>query len=90
MVALLLSVSTASYGDASSDFSALLDEHWEWRLAAFPVQASMMGDRRYNDQWSDQGLGAIERRYDETRAYLRRVYAIERGDLSAAPLSFAT
>ncbi len=84
MVALLLSVSTASYGDTSSDFAALLDEHWEWRLAASPVQASAIGDRRYNDQWSDQGLDAIERRYDETRAFLRRVYAIERGDLSAA------
>ena len=82
--ALLLSLSTASLADADTDFATLLDEHWEWRMATSPVQASMMGDRRYNDQWKDQSLTAIERRHDQTRAFLRRVYAINRTDLSTA------
>ena len=44
----------------------------------------MLGDRRYNDQWADRSLGAIERRHNDTQAFLRRAYAIQRSDLSTA------
>jgi len=80
----LLAVSTASWADATADFAALIDDHWERHLANSPVMASMMGDRRYNDQWPDDSLAAHERRHDETREFLRRVYAIERMALSEA------
>ncbi|MBT8086599.1 MAG: DUF885 domain-containing protein [Gammaproteobacteria bacterium] len=81
--ALLLSLSAAAYCDASSDFETLLEEHWEWTLTNNPVFASQLGDRRFNDRWTDQGLGAIERRHKDTREFLRRVYAIDRKALSA-------
>ena len=45
--------------------------------------ASMLGDRRYNDQWPDDSIDAIEQRHVATRDFLRRVYAIERSALSA-------
>ena len=80
----LLAVSTASWADATADFAALIDDHWERHLANSPVMASMTGDRRYNDQWPDDSLAAHERRHDETREFLRRVYAIERMALSEA------
>lgn len=79
----LVSCSAASLADATADFTALLDEHWEWRLASSPVQASMLGDRRYNDQWTDQSLDAIQLRHNKSREFLRRTYAIERSALSA-------
>jgi prolyl oligopeptidase len=79
---LLLLTSSASLADASSDFTTLLDEHWEWRMANSPVMASMLGDRRYNDQWPDNSLDAIEGRHAATREFLRRVYAIDRTMLS--------
>jgi prolyl oligopeptidase len=66
----------------AEDFAELLDEHWEWYLAANPVSASSLGDRRYNDRWSDQSLRAIERRQQTTREFLRRVYAIDRAALT--------
>ena len=72
----------AASADATSDFQTLLDEHWEWRLANSPVMASMMGDRRYNREWRDNSLGAIEQGHIETQAFLRRAYAIDRGALS--------
>ena len=75
---LLLVASGSALADATSDFRALLDEHWEWTLAANPVMASRMGDRRYNQQWQDRSLDAIENRHQETREFLRRVYAIDR------------
>jgi uncharacterized protein (DUF885 family) len=81
---LLLSFSCggAANADATSNFQTLLDEHWEWTLANSPVMASMMGDRRYNQEWSDNSPGAIEQDHVETQAFLRRAYAIDRGALS--------
>ena len=80
---LLLTASAATIADVTSDFAALLDEHWEWTLANAPVMASTLGDRRYNEQWPDRSLDAIESRHQQTREFLRRVYAIERTALSA-------
>ncbi len=67
--------------DAVSDFEALLDEVWEWTLAEYPMFASRLGDRRYNRQWRDSSLEAVERRHQETREFLRRLYTIPRGEL---------
>jgi len=51
-------------------------------MANSPVMASRLGDRRYNDQWSDDSLAAIDERHVETREFLTRVYAIDRTALS--------
>jgi uncharacterized protein (DUF885 family) len=82
LASLLLLAFSASFGDASSDFATLLDEHWEWRMATSPVMASRLGDRRYNDQWPDNSLDGIEKRHVERQEFLRRVYAIEKNSLS--------
>jgi prolyl oligopeptidase len=79
---LILLASSASLADASSEFATLLDDHWEWRIATSPVMASMLGDRRYNDQWTDMSLDAIEQRHVDTREFLRRTYAIDSAVLS--------
>jgi prolyl oligopeptidase len=84
VAALLLSQSAATIADTTTDFATLLDEHWEWTLQAFPTFASSLGDLRYNDQWSDQSPDAFERRHNESREFLRRVYAIDRKALSDA------
>ncbi len=83
LAVLLTAVSGAAFADASSDFSELLDEHWEWRLSTSPVLASRLGDRRFNDQWTDESLEAIERRHTQTRDFLRRAYAIDRSALTS-------
>ena len=64
------------------DFQALLDENWEWQLAEDPVRASRLGVRRFNDQWADMSLEAIERRYEEQKTFLRRLRAIDSSALS--------
>ncbi len=68
--------------DATSDFNALLDEVWEYRLDQFPTFASYLGDRRANDQWPDQSLDAIQARQAAARDFLSRLYAIPRAELS--------
>ncbi len=73
----------ASAGPAE-DFQALLDEHWEWQMRENPVRASRMGDRRWNDRWTDGSLAAVERRQGEQRDLLRRLRLIDSSQLSDA------
>ena len=80
----LLGFSLAVPAEPAEEFTALLDEVWEWQLAENPMFASQLGDQRYNDRWSDQSIAAIERRQQQTREFLQRVYAIDRSALSAA------
>ncbi len=80
----LTTLAFPAYASPAEDFAALLDEAWQWRLAENPVFASFLGDRRYDDQWGDRSLDAIKRRHAERSAFLRRVYAIDRTQLSEA------
>jgi len=79
---LLLVFSSAVRADAATDLRALLDEAWEWRMAEYPVTASQLGDRRYDDRWTDLSLAAFERRQEQQRAFLRRLLAIDSSALS--------
>ncbi|MCH7821483.1 MAG: DUF885 domain-containing protein [Proteobacteria bacterium] len=84
LIALVFAIGGPVHGAASEEFAALLDEAWEWQLKSYPLFASRLGDRRYNDQWTDRSLDATEARHEQTRAFLRRVYAIDRSALSDA------
>ena len=82
LAALLLAATGPAHGAAGDDFAALLDEAWEWRLASYPMFASQLGDKRYNDRWADMSLAAIDQRHADVRAFLQRLYAIDRSALS--------
>ena len=79
---LLLQAAEFAAADATADFQALLDESWEYQMQEFPTFASYLGDRRYNDRWTDQSLDAIARRQAKNRDFLQRLYAIDRSVLS--------
>jgi uncharacterized protein (DUF885 family) len=81
-IALILSIAILPSKARADEFSDLLDEVWEWQLAEDPTFASRLGDRRYNDQWTDRSNAAAERRHETTRMYLRRLYAVDRAQLS--------
>jgi uncharacterized protein (DUF885 family) len=62
--------------DSSAAFRQLLDTDWEYYLQQNPEFASALGDRRFNDRWSDLSLAAIEtgRRHDlEVLGQLRKI-----------------
>jgi prolyl oligopeptidase len=80
----LIFLSITAIAAPADDFRALLDEHWEWQLREDPVSASRLGDRRWNDQWTDISLEAIERRQGEEREFLRRLRLIDSGALTEA------
>jgi len=79
---LALALSTSAVAAPGDDFQALLDEAWEWQLEEYPVFASRLGDRRYNTAWTDLSVEAYERRNAERMDFLRRLRAIDPGQLS--------
>jgi uncharacterized protein (DUF885 family) len=58
---------------------ALLDEQWQYTMRTNPEFASILGDKRFNDQWSDTSLPAIERDLAAKRVFLTRFEAVDTG-----------
>jgi len=56
---------------------ALLEEHWEYTMEQHPEWASILGDKRWNDQVSDFSEEAIEADLEKTREFVERFEAIE-------------
>jgi hypothetical protein len=67
--------------DAKAALHALFAAEFERSLSENPVGASMRGDRRWNDQWGDSSIAAIEKRQAADRAALDALKAIDRGAL---------
>jgi uncharacterized protein (DUF885 family) len=57
--------------------SALLAENWEYTLSTNPVFASILGDKRWNDQVDDFSQEFIDRDLKETQKFLVRFEAID-------------
>jgi uncharacterized protein (DUF885 family) len=58
-------------------FDRLLAEDWEWRLADCPPFATLVGDARYDDRWTDYSLEAFDRRARRYREFLKSLERIE-------------
>ena len=67
---------------AGATLSSLFAEMWEDRLKRSPELASGLGDRRYNDQLSDQSPRAINEELARQRTFLARLSAIDRTGLT--------
>jgi uncharacterized protein (DUF885 family) len=57
--------------------TSLLAEQWEYRLQREPEFASIVGDPRYNDRWTDTSPEAIATYLQRTQDFLRRFEAID-------------
>jgi uncharacterized protein (DUF885 family) len=60
-----------------AQLTALLAEQWEYTLRRSPVLASVIGDRRYNDRWSDVSIEAFAADLAEAQKFLTRFAAID-------------
>ncbi|HMG54542.1 MAG TPA: DUF885 domain-containing protein [Kofleriaceae bacterium] len=67
----------ASVDDRRRQLTKLLDEQWQYTLRTSPEFASILGDRRYNDRWSDLSTEAIAAQLAEARKFLTRFQAID-------------
>lgn len=57
--------------------NALLAEQWQHTLETQPEFATILGDLRYNDRWSDASPAFAEREYAADKAFLKRFQAID-------------
>ncbi|MCI0517387.1 MAG: DUF885 domain-containing protein [Woeseiaceae bacterium] len=81
---LLILIGNSAISAAPDEFAALLHDAWEWQLRESPVMASSLGDRRYNGNWADSSLGAIEARQQQQREFMQRLLAIDSAQLDDA------
>lgn len=68
----------------SQALQTLFSQSWERELADQPSMATYLGDRRYNDRWTDMSLAALERRHVRDRETLAALQQISRAALSPA------
>ncbi len=57
--------------------NGLLHEQWEYTLRTSPIYASILGDKRYNDQLDDFSQAAIDDNLEQSRLFLARFEAID-------------
>ncbi|MGD1147959.1 MAG: DUF885 family protein [Thermoanaerobaculaceae bacterium] len=60
--------------------NALLAEQWEYTLSNSPEMASTLGDKRWNDKWSDHSQEAVDRDLAKAADFLKRFAAIDTTD----------
>jgi uncharacterized protein (DUF885 family) len=70
-------VATDSVAARSKALSILLGEIWEDRLKHSPEFASFLGDKRYNDQWTDYSVEAVNAALARGRVFLDRLSQID-------------
>ncbi len=68
----------------SEQFTALVDEMWEFGLQEDPLFATAAGDHRYDDRLPAVTMADQERRHDAKVEFLKRLDQIERTELAAA------
>ncbi|WP_081044751.1 DUF885 domain-containing protein [Xanthomonas translucens] len=61
----------------------MLDAQWQYQLEHHPEFASIIGDTRYNDRWSDYSPAALQAERQATADFLKRFEAIDGKALSA-------
>src|SRR5918992_5482123 len=72
----------AAASNPAAALNRLFEEEWEWTMREAPTFASSLGDRRYNDRWTDLSLPAHERRHKHQTEVLDRLKAIDRAALT--------
>ncbi|HWS87367.1 MAG TPA: DUF885 domain-containing protein [Pyrinomonadaceae bacterium] len=74
----------AAAASPAAALNQLFEDEWEWTMREAPTFASSLGDRRYNDRWTDLSLPAVERRQKHREETLARLLKINRSRLPAA------
>jgi uncharacterized protein (DUF885 family) len=61
----------------------LFAAEWDYDMQQSPESASELGDRRWNDRWSEDSMDAFARRHQHDQDVLAQLANINRGALSA-------
>ena len=72
-----LHAATADVPTRVKALNDLLAEQWQYSLESAPEFATILGDLRYNDRWSDASLAHQQVDYDKAKEFLKRFQAID-------------
>ena len=75
---------------AVAQLNQLFEDAWDQDMRESPVWASMLGDRRFNREWSDSGDEARARRLAAYSSALKRLAAIDREVLPTNVLTMSS
>ncbi|MBS1814350.1 MAG: DUF885 domain-containing protein [Acidobacteria bacterium] len=68
--------------ERSRTLNALFKEYWEDLLLHSPETATYLGDKRYNDRWSDYSAAGVADQLRREREFIERLGAIDTKGLS--------
>lgn len=68
--------------ERSRTLNALFKEYWEDLLLHSPETATYLGDKRYNDRWSDYSAAGVADQLRRERVFIDRLGAIDTNGLS--------
>jgi uncharacterized protein (DUF885 family) len=77
MAGTLRSEETKSLDARRQELKKLLAEEWEYVMRENPEFATIVGDYRYNDRWSDDSLVHVEQTRKDAQKWLARFEAID-------------
>jgi len=63
--------------DRRKELKQLLADEWEYEMRESPESATVFGDYRYNDRWSDNSLAHIQQQKKDIANWLARFNAID-------------
>src|SRR6266481_3230891 len=69
---------------ATKSLHDLFAAEWDYDMRQSPERASELGDRRWNDRWSDDSLESFARRNQHNQDLLAQMAKIDRAFLSPA------
>jgi uncharacterized protein (DUF885 family) len=75
-------LSAADLDQRRKALNDLLNEQWEYTMRTNPEYASILGDKRFNDQVSDVSEAAVKADLQQTRNFLKRFEAISTAGFS--------
>ena len=79
---LLLTSLAFSANTPTQALHALFDRDWEYQMEQDPVNASQLGDRRWNDKWPEVTLSALQAQFQHENVTLQELHAIDRSQIS--------
>jgi uncharacterized protein (DUF885 family) len=77
------SLAKTSIQTRTQALNTLFTDYWEEYLRHWPENATALGDKRYNDRWSDLSPVETERSLRQNRVFVKRLRALDTADLSA-------
>lgn len=84
IVGVLVFVTASLHGGNAQNLEArrqqlrqLLAEEWEYKLREAPEFATVIGDYRYNDRWTDLSLSHVAQQRQDLQAWLIRFQAVD-------------